>query len=132
MKKLSWPLGLAVFLVFFGVYSFRLGIEPEFWHDDYEYTYPSFSLAERGNFGSPLLGTAFNIQNRTYHFTVYYYATVHAALIRIFGDGPESIPLANTFHFALLAAVGAFFLRPSRRDPGSIRLSLRARRATSG
>jgi hypothetical protein len=110
MRKLSWLGGLAVFLVFFGVYSYRLGIEPEFWHDDYEYSYPSFSLAERGNFGSPLLGTAFNIQNRTYHFTVYYYATVHAALIRVFGDGPESIPLANTFHFALLAAVGASFL----------------------
>jgi hypothetical protein len=110
MKKLSWPLALAVFFVFFGVYSYRLGIEPEFWHDDYEYTYPSFSLAERGNLGSPLLGTAFNIQNRTYHFTIYYYATVHAALIRMFGTGPESIPLANTFHFALLAAAGSFFL----------------------
>ena len=110
MRKLSWLVGLAVFLVFFGVYSYRLGIEPAYWHDDYEYTYPSFSLAERGDFGSPLLGTAFNIQNRTYHFTIYYYATVHAVLIRIFGNGPESIPLANTFHFALLAAVGASFL----------------------
>jgi hypothetical protein len=109
-KRLSWPAALTVFLVFFGVYSFRLGVEPIFWHDDYEYTYPSFSLAERGNFGSPLLGTAFNVQNRTYHFTIYYYATVHAALIRLFGDGPESIPLANTFHFALLAAIGSSFL----------------------
>ena len=110
MRKFSWLVGLAVFVLFFGVYSYRLGIEPAFWHDDYEYTYPSFSLAERGDFGSPLLGTAFNIQNRTYHFTIYYYATVHAVLIRIFGNGPESIPLANTFHFALLAAVGASFL----------------------
>jgi len=110
MRKFSWLVGLAAFLVFFGVYSYRLGIEPTFWHDDYEYTYPSFSLAERGDFGSPLLGTAFNIQNRTYHFTIYYYATVHAVLIRIFGSGPESIPLANTLHFALLAAAGAFFL----------------------
>ena len=110
MKRLSWLVGPAVFLLFFGVYSYRLGIEPTYWHDDYEYTYPSFSLAERGNFGSPLLGTAFNIQNRTYHFTIYYYATVHAALIRIFGDGPESIPLANAFHFALLAGAGASIL----------------------
>jgi hypothetical protein len=109
-KKLSGAVALAVFLIFFGVYSYRLGIEPTFNHDDYEYTYPSFSLAERGNFGSPLLGDAFNIANRTYHFTIYYYATVHAVLIRIFGDGPSAIPLANTFHFALLAAAGAFFL----------------------
>ncbi len=79
-------------------------------HDDYEYTYPSFSLAERGNFGSPLLGPGFNIENRTYNLIVYYYATVHAAMIRLYGDGPESVPLANTLHFALLAAAGAFFL----------------------
>jgi hypothetical protein len=110
MSKLAWLVGMALFLAFFGVYSYRLGIEPELWHDDYEYTYPSFSLAERGDFGSPLLGTAFNIDHRTYHFTVYYYATVHAILIRIFGAGPESIPLANTLHFALLGAVGAAFL----------------------
>jgi len=70
MKALAWALALMVFLVFFGVYSFRLGIEPAFMHDDYEYTYPSFSLAERGNFGSPLLGTGFNVANRTYHFAV--------------------------------------------------------------
>jgi hypothetical protein len=110
MRKLSGAVALAVFLIFFGVYSFRLGVAPKFMHDDYEYTYPSFSLAERGNFGSPLLGTGLNIQNRTYNLTVYYYATVHAVLIRIFGDGPSSIPLANTFHFSLLAAGGAFFL----------------------
>src|SRR4026209_218561 len=110
MKRLSWLVRPAVFLLFFGVYSYRLGIEPTYWHDDSEDTYPSFSLAERGNFGSPLLGTAFNIQNRTYHFTICYYATVHAALIRIFGDGPESIPLANAFHFALLAGAGASIL----------------------
>ena len=79
-------------------------------HDDYEYTYPSFSLAERGNFGSPLLGPGLNIENRTYNLIVYYYATVHAAMIRLYGDGPESVPLANTLHFALLAAAGAFFL----------------------
>jgi hypothetical protein len=109
-KMLSWVIALAVFLVFFGVYSFRLGIEPVFMHDDYEYTYPSFSLVERGNLGSPVLGPAFNLPNRTYHFTAYYFWLVHAGLIRAFGDGPQSIPLANTFHFALLAAAGAFFL----------------------
>ena len=109
-KAFSWGVGLAVFLVFFGVYSFRLGIEPVFMHDDYEYTYPSFSLAERGNLGSPVLGPAFNLPNRTYHFTAYYFWLVHAGLIRVFGDGPQSIPLANTFHFGLLAAAGAFFL----------------------
>ncbi len=110
MKKLSWVVAPAVFLLFFGIYSFRLGIQPALMHDDYEYTYPSFSLAERGNFGSPLLGPGLNIENRTYNLIVYYYASVHAVLIRVFGDGPQSIPLANTFHFALLAAAGAFFL----------------------
>src|SRR5512134_3597285 len=84
-KALSWGVGLAVFLVFFGVYSFRLGIEPVFMHDDYEYTYPSFSLAERGNLGSPVLGPVFNLPNRTYHFTAFYFFAVHAGLIRIFG-----------------------------------------------
>jgi hypothetical protein len=109
-KAHSWGVGLAVFLVFFGVYSFRLGIEPVFMHDDYEYTYPSFSLAERGNLGSPVLGPVFNLPNRTYHFTAFYFFAVHSGLIRIFGDGPQSIPLANTLHFGLLAAAGAFFL----------------------
>jgi hypothetical protein len=79
-------------------------------HDDYEYTYPSFSLAERGNLGSPVLGPVFNLPNRTYHFTAFYFFLVHAGLIRTFGDGPQAIPLANTLHFALLAASGAFFL----------------------
>jgi hypothetical protein len=110
MQKLAWIVALAIFVVFFGVYSFRLGIEPALMHDDYEYTYPSFSLAERGNFGSPLLGTALNIQKRTYNLIVYYYASVHAVLIRLYGDGAASIPLANVFHFALLAAAVAFFL----------------------
>lgn len=110
MKKLTWAVALAVFALFFGVYSFRLGIRPELWHDDFEYTYPSFSLAERGNFGSPLLGPGLNIQNRTYNLIVYYYAGVHAVLIRLFGSGVESIPLANTFHFGLLAAAGSFLL----------------------
>jgi hypothetical protein len=110
MKWLSGLVALAVGSIFFGVYSYRLGIAPTFTHDDYEYTYPSFSLAERGTFGSPLLGPGLNAQNRTYNLTVYYYATVHALLIRIFGDGPSSIPLANTLHFGLLAAGGAFFL----------------------
>jgi hypothetical protein len=91
------------------VYSFRLGVEPIFWHDDYEYTYPSFSLAARGNLGSPLFGPGLNVENRTYRPT-YYFSTVHALLIRVFGAGPESIPLANTFHFAVLAAAGALFL----------------------
>jgi hypothetical protein len=110
MKALSLGVGVAVFLVFFGVYSFRLGIQPFFMHDDYEYTYPSFSLAERGNLGSPLLGPTFNLPNRTYHFTAFYFFVVHAGLIRAFGDGPGSIPLANTLHFGLLAAAGAFYL----------------------
>jgi hypothetical protein len=110
MQKLAWTIALAVFLLFFGLYSFRLGVQPALMHDDYEYTYPSFSLAERGDFGSPLLGPGLNIERRTYNLTVYYYATVHAALIRLYGDGPESVPLANTLHFALLAAAGAFFL----------------------
>jgi hypothetical protein len=110
MKKLSWVVAPAVFLLFFGVYSFRLGISPKLMHDDYEYTYPSFSLAERGSLGSPLVGPGLNVENRTYSLIIYYYVTVHAALIRLFGDGPESIPLANTFHFALLAAAGTFFL----------------------
>jgi hypothetical protein len=110
MKKLSWPAALATFFVFFTLYSFRLGIRPEFWHDDYEYTYPSFSLAERGDFGSPLLGTGLGIHKRTYNLIVYYYASVHAVLIRLLGDGPAAIPLANTFHFALLAAAGCALL----------------------
>ena len=87
MRKLSWIVALAVFAVFFGVYSFRLGIQPVLMHDDFEYTYPSFSLAEHGSFGSPLLGPGLNIPNRTYNLIVYYYASVHAVLIRIFGDG---------------------------------------------
>jgi hypothetical protein len=70
MKKLTWAVALAVFALFFGVYSFRLGVRPELWHDDFEYTYPSYSLAERGNFGSPLLGPGLNIQNRTYDLIV--------------------------------------------------------------
>ncbi len=110
MQKLAWAIAPAVFVLFFAVYSFRLGIQPALMHDDFEYTYPSFSMAERGNFGSPLLGPGLNIENRTYNLIVYYYASVHALLIRVFGDGPESVPLANTFHFALLAAAGAFFL----------------------
>jgi hypothetical protein len=110
MRKLSWAVAVAVFLLFFDVYSFRLGIRPELWHDDYEYTYPSYSLAERGDLGSPLLGTGLDIHKRTYSLIVYYYASVHAVLIRLFGDGAESIPLANTFHFALLAGAAAFLL----------------------
>lgn len=116
MIKLSWAAAVAVFLVFFDVYSFRLGIKPELWHDDYEYTYPAFSLAERGNLGSPLLGTSLGIHERTYSLIVYYYAAVHSLLIRIFGDGPQSVPLCNTLHFALLAGAGAFFLL--RRSAG--------------
>jgi hypothetical protein len=109
MRTLAWFFGTLVFVLFFAVYSFRLGIEPALMHDDYEYTYPSFSLAERGDFGSPLLGPGLNIEKRTYNLIVYYYASVHAVLIRLFGDGASSIPLANVFHFALLAAVGAGF-----------------------
>jgi hypothetical protein len=110
MQKLSWTVGIVVFLAFFGLYTFRLGIKPVLMHDDFEYTYPSFSLIERGNFGSPLLGPGLNIEKRTYNLIVYYYATVHAVLIRAFGGGPQAVPLANTFHFGLLAAAGAVFL----------------------
>lgn len=110
MQKLAWVLAPVVFLAFFGVYSYRLGVQPALMHDDFEYTYPSFDLAERGRFGSPLLGPGLNIENRTYNLIVYYYASVHAVLIRLFGDGPQSVPLANSFHFAVLAAAGAFFL----------------------
>lgn len=120
MQKLTWATAPAVFLLFFGVYSFRLGIQPTLMHDDFEYSYPSFDLAERGRFGSPLLGPALNIENRTYNLIVYYYATVHALLIRVFGDGPGSVPLANTFHFALLAAVGALFLARRRAFLGAL------------
>jgi hypothetical protein len=114
-----WTVAALVFVAFFGVYSFRLGVEPLLFGDDYDYTYPSFSLAERGNFGSPLLGPGFNVETRTYRLTVYYYAAVHAVLIRIFGDGPEAIPLANTFHFALLAAAGTAFLLRRRAFLGA-------------
>jgi hypothetical protein len=110
MRRLSWIAAAAVFVAVFAAYSYRLGLAPVLEHDDYEYTYPSFSLAARGHYGSPLLGPGFNIERRTYSLTVYYYATVHAALIRLFGNGPEAIPLANLFHFALLAALGVFFL----------------------
>lgn len=110
MKVLPWLAATLVFAAFFATYSYHLGVAPAFMHDDYEYTYPSFALAERASFGSPLLGTGLNIGNRTYNLTIYYYATVHALLIRLFGDTVESIPLANTFHFALLAAGGVVFL----------------------
>jgi hypothetical protein len=110
MKVLPWLAATLVFAAFFAIYSYHLGVAPAFMHDDYEYTYPSFTLAEHGSFGSPLLGTGLNIGNRTYNLTIYYYATVHALLIRLFGDTVEAIPLANTFHFALLAAGGVGFL----------------------
>lgn len=110
MRTLAWLVAAFVFVSFFALYSYRLGVDPALMHDDYEYTYPSFSLVERGNFGSPLLGPGLNIENRTYNLIVYYYASVHAVLIRVFGDAATSIPLANTFHFALLAGAGAFFL----------------------
>ena len=79
---------------------------PTLKHDDYEYTYPSFNLARHGELGSPYYGNPLNVAHRTYDLTIYYYAPVHAALIRLFGDDVTSIPLANTFHFALLGAVG--------------------------
>ncbi len=110
MRWIAWAAAPVVFLTLFGGYAFRLGIQPALEHDDFEYTYPSFDLAERGSFGSPLLGPGLNVANRTYNLIVYYYASVHAVLIRLFGDGAESIPLANTFHFALLSAVGCLFL----------------------
>lgn len=109
-RRLSWIAAAAVFAAVFAAYSYRLGLAPVLEHDDYEYTYPSFSFAKYGHYGSPLLGPGFNIERRTYSLTVYYYATVHGALIRAFGDGARSIPLANLFHFALLAAMGVFVL----------------------
>ena len=120
MKTLSWILAVALFLVFFGLYSFRLGAKPVLWHDDFEYTYPAFSLVEHGNFGSPLLGTGLDVQKRNYSLIVYYYASVHSVLIRLFGDGVGSIPLANTFHFALLAAAGSFVLLRRRALLGAL------------
>lgn len=110
MRRLPWIAAASVFLAVFAAYSYRLGLAPVLEHDDYEYTYPSFSLAAHGHYGSPLLGPGFNIEHRTYSLTVYYYATVHAALIRVFGGGVQAIPLANLFHFALLAGLGVFFL----------------------
>ena len=35
---------------------------------------------------------------------------MHPVIIRVFGDRPESIPLANVFHLALLAGAGSLFL----------------------
>jgi hypothetical protein len=110
VRRLSWFAAVAVFAAVFAAYSYRLGLAPVLEHDDYEYTYPSFSFAAHGHYGSPLLGPGFNIERRTYSLTVYYYATVHGALIRLLGGGVRAIPLANLFHFALLAALGVFFL----------------------
>jgi hypothetical protein len=110
VRRLAWIAAALVFATVFAAYSYRLGVAPVLEHDDYEYTYPSFSFAEHGNYGSPLLGPGFNIERRTYSLTVYYYATVHGALIRIFGSGAQAIPLANLFHFALLAGLGVFLL----------------------
>ena len=109
-RAAPWVVAVVVFVALFETYSFRLGVDPRLMHDDFEYTHPSYSLAERGDYGSPLLGHGFNVDRRTYHFAVYYYAAVHAALIRVFGDAPESIPLGNVFHLALLAAAGCLFL----------------------
>ena len=117
-RRISWLIAPAVFVVFFATYSFRLGIAPALMHDDFEYTYPSFSLAERGNFGSPLLGPGLNIENRTYNLIVYYYASVHAVLIRLFGDAAQSIPLANTLSLRAARGRGRVLLRcAARRSP---------------
>ena len=120
MKTLSWIVAVAVFVLFFALYSFRLGAKPALWHDDFEYTYLAFSLVEHGSFGSPLLGTGLDVDKRNYSLIVYYYASVHSVLIRLFGDRVESIPLANTFHFALLAAAGCFFLLRRRAPLGAL------------
>jgi hypothetical protein len=106
----QWALAFAVFAACFAVFSTRLGVEPLLSPDDYEYTYPSFALAETGGYAAPLLGPALNLENRAYLRPVYYHATVHAALIRASSDGPEAVPLANTLHFSLLAAAGMLFL----------------------
>ncbi|MFN8093755.1 MAG: hypothetical protein U0599_16350 [Vicinamibacteria bacterium] len=114
MRRLAWVAAGAVAAAVFVTYGHRLGVEPVLAHDDYEYTYPSFSFAAHGHYGSPLLGPGYNIERRTYSLTVYYYATVHGLLIRALGAGVEAIPLANLLHFALLAGLGVFFLL--RRD----------------
>ena len=103
MRARATAAGLLSFVIVFGGIT-SLGVVPLFMHDDYEYTYPSFSLVHAGDFGSPLMGSGLNIAHRTYNFTMYYYATVHAALIRLYGERSESIALANIFHFALLIA----------------------------
>ena len=100
---MALAVGAIVFVVGFAAIT-RLGVVPLFMHDDYEYTYPSFNLVRVGEFGSPLMGTGLNVEHRTYNFTMYDYATIHAALIRIYGDRPESMPLANLFHCSLLIA----------------------------
>ena len=81
---------------------------------------PSFNLVRVGEFGSPLMGTGLNVEHRTYNFTMYYCATIHAALIRIYGDRPESMPLANLFHCSLLiaCAIALHLSRPDRDGPG--------------
>ena len=110
---------VALFLVTsLGAFSFfklNLGANPTLKHDDYEYTYPSFNLARHGEFGSPYYGNPLNVAHRTYDLTVYYYAPVHAALIRVFGDDVTSIPLANTLHFALMGALGLVYFVARRQ-----------------
>ena len=123
---LSGAVAFAIFLVFFGIYSFRLGVQPALMHDDYEYTYPSFNLAERGNFGSPLLGTALNIHNRTYNLVVYYYASVHAVLIRIFGDGAAVDPAGQHVSLRPAGRVRSLLSGAPAGVPGPRRLPFRA------
>ena len=60
-------------------------------------------------------GNPLNVAHRTYDLTVYYYAPVHAALIRVFGDDVTSIPLANTLHFALMGALGLVYFVARRQ-----------------
>ena len=126
MKKLSWAVALAAFLVFFGVYSFRLGIEPAFRHDDYVYTYPSFSLAERGDFGSPLFGPGLNVEKRTYALTGYYYFTVPRRTDPLSRGRPAVDPAGQ--HLPLRAAGGGRDLLSdaSRCVPRPVRLFVRA------
>ncbi|MFN8095525.1 MAG: hypothetical protein U0599_25470, partial [Vicinamibacteria bacterium] len=64
-RAAPWVVAVVVFVALFEIYSFRLGVDPRLMHDDFEYTHPSYSLAERGDYGSPLLGHGFNVDRRT-------------------------------------------------------------------
>ena len=101
-SAVTWIVSHAVFAALFTLYSCQFGVEPVLMHDDFEYTYP----VQLGGTGRNRLAAArvrLNVAHHTYHFAIYYYASTHAPLIRIFEDVPESIPIGNTFHVTLRA-----------------------------